>query len=559
MRPLTFIAFAFLALLCVSAAYGATVYKWTDDNGVVHYSSSPPPGEEAEQTAERVARPAKAQKETANRAARPTWDEVHDAVVTVLAKGPRGRVKGQGSGVMIRPRWMVTNQHVTSAGGRLRVIGQEGRYWGTLVTASARADFALVRLPPNDFGFLKLGSRPRIGQQVFAVGTPSGQAGTVTMGRVQGYQDLGAFEVLRTNARTQPGSSGGALINKQAELVGVTSAIDRRTGETLAISTASLVAYLVDQAFLEPSAIPSSPHGRTAGSVNWPRLVGLLPHALPAALLIFGLVFGVGRGSVGPNRPPFSFTTAFLFVWAATAIAVGATGLDRAVDESGERSALALFVVPLVAALVALYVVGAKSGKQTGQGQEQPGGSAKVGSLPGQGEDEPAAKAAELGTAPRVVVRPRSGGGFVVWDRHAGQALEDVDDQDEAVRRAAQWSRADTQEAGIPDSPGEEETEVLDLTRPLQEKEESERQAVGAIRAASPKKSAAEAFEDRLKAGGFLALVMGGVAALIRGANQGPGPAVTAAVGTGLAAFILGFLLGPILPGVPGGKEDRPR
>ncbi|MFB6260043.1 MAG: trypsin-like peptidase domain-containing protein, partial [Thiohalorhabdaceae bacterium] len=97
---------------------------------------------------------------------------------------------------------MVTNQHVTSAGGRLRVIGQEGRYWGTLVTASAKADFALVRLPPNDFGFLKLGARPRIGQQVFAVGTPRGQAGTVTMGRVQGYQDLGALEVLRTNART---------------------------------------------------------------------------------------------------------------------------------------------------------------------------------------------------------------------------------------------------------------------------------------------------------------------------------------------------------------------
>lgn len=66
----------------------------------------------------------------------------------------------------------------------------------------------------------------------------------------------------------------------------------------------------------------------------------------------------------------------------------------------------------------------------------------------------------------------------------------------------------------------------------------------------------AKSLGNRVKAGGFLAAVMGGVAAVIGGASGGVPAAVSAAVGTGLSAFILGLLLGPYLPNVPGGKDS---
>ncbi|MFW5910279.1 MAG: S1C family serine protease [Thiohalospira sp.] len=361
-------------------------------------------------------------------------------MVTVFAKDAYGRVQSQGSGVMIGPRMLITNQHVTRSGGRLRVVGEAGRYWGTLVTASRKADFALVRLPENGFGYLRFGPRPRIGQQVFAVGTPLGRSGRVSSGRVQGFRDLGEVERIHSTARIQPGSSGGALINPQAELVGVTSAIDERSGESIAISTASLARYLVDQGFLKPSAIPRGPSAPAPGEAD-PEAVGdLIAVSFLPALLFFGLVFLLGQNALGPNRPQYGRPLAFLFVWAVTALAAGMVGWSSTDAESGEgdKEAVAFFVAPLIAALVALFVVGAKSrgapGKEESRGKNPV--PANGSALPGQGKEDAAARPAETPSAPRVVVRPQSGGGFAVLDRYTGQVLENVEDQAEAVRRA---------------------------------------------------------------------------------------------------------------------------
>ncbi|MFB6260042.1 MAG: hypothetical protein ABEK42_04975, partial [Thiohalorhabdaceae bacterium] len=68
MRQLTLFAFAVLALLCAPAAIHAEQPAYMGGDMT--------------------------QDPSANRAARPKWAEVQDAVVTVLAKGPRGRVKG---------------------------------------------------------------------------------------------------------------------------------------------------------------------------------------------------------------------------------------------------------------------------------------------------------------------------------------------------------------------------------------------------------------------------------------------------------------------------------
>ncbi|ROR35086.1 DUF4124 domain-containing protein [Inmirania thermothiophila] len=43
MRPLLVLA----AVLALPPAMAATVYRWTDDEGVVHYGAAPPPGREA--------------------------------------------------------------------------------------------------------------------------------------------------------------------------------------------------------------------------------------------------------------------------------------------------------------------------------------------------------------------------------------------------------------------------------------------------------------------------------------------------------------------------------
>ncbi|WP_460864833.1 S1C family serine protease [Rhodococcus aerolatus] len=154
-----------------------------------------------------------------------------------------GRSSGQGSGVVLSADGLVvTTDHVVAAGVTagsqgLRVSFPDGTSsTATLVGRAPEADLAVVK---TDDGAprtpVPLGSSATlaVGQDVVAVGSPLGLAGTTSEGIVSalaravrtdvtGRGRLTVLDAVQTDAAVNPGSSGGALVNRAGQLVGLT-------------------------------------------------------------------------------------------------------------------------------------------------------------------------------------------------------------------------------------------------------------------------------------------------------------------------------------------------
>src|SRR5215470_1873795 len=161
--------------------------------------------------------------------------------------------QGTGSGFIVRGGYIVTNNHVVTLDGQvthaaLRVIFDGGLTepaW--LVGSDPYSDIAVIR-PQHVPGLpvLTLGNSAgvRVGDPVVAFGSPLGLAGTVTSGIVSalnrpvqpsaggaGSTPQVFYDAIQTDAPINPGNSGGPLVNGQAQVIGVTAAIDTLGGD----------------------------------------------------------------------------------------------------------------------------------------------------------------------------------------------------------------------------------------------------------------------------------------------------------------------------------------
>lgn len=151
------------------------------------------------------------------------YQQASPSVVTIRV----GR--GAGSGSIISADGLVlTNDHVVSSArnGRVEVLTSTGQtYIGDVIATDRRNDLALVRLQTSDrLPALPMASRDgiRVGQRVYAIGSPFGLSGTFTTGILSRIADNGD---LQTDAAINPGNSGGPLLNSNGELIGVNKAI----------------------------------------------------------------------------------------------------------------------------------------------------------------------------------------------------------------------------------------------------------------------------------------------------------------------------------------------
>ncbi len=151
------------------------------------------------------------------------YQQASPSVVTIRV----GR--GAGSGSIISADGLVlTNDHVVSSArnGRVEVLTSTGQtYTGDVIATDRRNDLALVRLRTDDpLPALPMASRDgiRVGQRVYAIGSPFGLSGTFTTGILSRIADNGD---LQTDAAINPGNSGGPLLNSNGELIGVNKAI----------------------------------------------------------------------------------------------------------------------------------------------------------------------------------------------------------------------------------------------------------------------------------------------------------------------------------------------
>jgi putative serine protease PepD len=145
---------------------------------------------------------------------------------------------GSGSGVVLSSDGLiVTNHHVVTDADVYQVTFSDGRiYQAELVGSDSRTDLAVLRIEASGLVPIELGSTDlaEIGQVAVAIGSPLGLDGgpSVTVGVISAFGRqvrTGAtevlFDMLQTDAPITEGSSGGALVDAEGRLLGITSAI----------------------------------------------------------------------------------------------------------------------------------------------------------------------------------------------------------------------------------------------------------------------------------------------------------------------------------------------
>lgn len=165
-----------------------------------------------------------AQSETEEATSIRIYEQVSPAVVAIETED------GGGSGSIVDANGLIlTNAHVVGSSSVVQVRLADGRrFEGEVVGyGDNRLDLAAVRLrnSPNNLPTVTIASpnSVRVGQSAFAIGSPFGLQGTLTVGivsRIDSERNL-----IQTDAAINPGNSGGPLLNSNGQLIGVNTSI----------------------------------------------------------------------------------------------------------------------------------------------------------------------------------------------------------------------------------------------------------------------------------------------------------------------------------------------
>ena len=168
----------------------------------------------------------------------PSVVQVNVSNIQTTPFGDQEQQGGLGSGVIYREDgYVITNNHVVQGAEQVNVALADGTtVQGEVIGGDPRTDIAVVRTERDDLpaASFQTDSAPTVGQLAVAIGSPSGFESTVTAGVVSGLnreispqvtgtgaQIPSLVDLVQTDAAISPGNSGGALVNRAAEVVGI--------------------------------------------------------------------------------------------------------------------------------------------------------------------------------------------------------------------------------------------------------------------------------------------------------------------------------------------------
>jgi Do/DeqQ family serine protease len=227
---------------------------------------------------------------------------------------PRNRIEGSlGSGVIVRSDGIiVTNNHVVEGGQEITVsLADRREFPAKILLADARTDLAILKIdiPAGEkLPVLVVNDRAdtQVGDLVLAIGDPFGVGQTVTNGIVSALNrtadpngDAGAY--IQTDAAINPGNSGGALIDMNADLIGVNSMILSRSGTSSGVGfaiPAAVVRRVVETAINGGRAVVRPWFGARLQSVT-PEIAKSLGLATPSGALVADIWPGGSAAQAG--------------------------------------------------------------------------------------------------------------------------------------------------------------------------------------------------------------------------------------------------------------------
>lgn len=241
-------------------------------------------------------------------------DRLRPSVVTVRTPGG-----GAGSGVVYsRDGVIVTNQHVVARGqgpeagefDEVTVVLATGeRATARVVGADYRTDIAALRVDRDGLRAAEFQqSLPEVGELAVAIGSPLGFNESVTVGVISGLNrnvpagqtQRPLINLIQTDAPISPGSSGGALVNEEGAVVGISELYIPPQAGAVSIGFAIPSATVVDvtRQILRTGEVRHAFFGVSLTAVT-PPLAEQLGLRRPRGLLVREVLEGSGAAEAG--------------------------------------------------------------------------------------------------------------------------------------------------------------------------------------------------------------------------------------------------------------------
>ncbi len=165
------------------------------------------------------------------------------SIVMIAVYDRAGQPVATGSGIMIgRDGYILTNNHVTAGGCffAVRIEDDENVYrTDEIIKYNSVLDLAVIRIGKylNPLPVYRGRKKLARGQKVVAIGSPLGLFNSVSDGIISGFREIDSVNMIQFTAPISHGSSGGAVLNMQGEVIGISTAgIDSGQNLNLAVS-----------------------------------------------------------------------------------------------------------------------------------------------------------------------------------------------------------------------------------------------------------------------------------------------------------------------------------
>ena len=163
------------------------------------------------------------------------YEKNKKAVVFIKTYDLLGKAIAQGSGFILAEDGVIaTNYHVIEDAASIEVETDDEailRPEGVLYIDQDN-DIALVKLKTKKEAELfkvKIGESSKLkeGEKIYTIGNPEGLKNTMSDGIVSAIREIDGTKIIQITAPISPGSSGGMVLNKKGEVIGMSSGMHR--------------------------------------------------------------------------------------------------------------------------------------------------------------------------------------------------------------------------------------------------------------------------------------------------------------------------------------------
>lgn len=233
-------------------------------------------------------------------------DEVQSSVVTVF------NGEGLGSGVIYSGDGLIlTNEHVVRGAEEIEIGFADGqRVPGTVVAADPVTDLALVEvqrdgLPAAEFET----DQPEVGELAVVIGSPLGFENSASAGIISGLHreipgsatnSQSLVNLIQTDAAISPGNSGGAVVNAEGEVIGISEAyIPPQTGAvSLGFAIPAATAVEVAEELIEDGTAENAYLGLVPRTLT-PQIAGQLGLERSSGVVVLSVRPGTPAAEAG--------------------------------------------------------------------------------------------------------------------------------------------------------------------------------------------------------------------------------------------------------------------